>query len=72
MPVLPPKEPKTKDTINSGVLFPKWLHERISQIAHERGYSRNEVIIHFLKWALQEHEREEQIAATQAEKAKKK
>lgn len=74
-PVLPPKEQKPKENVNSGVVFPKWLHERIGEIATERGYSRNEVIIFFLKWALQEHEREtagSAAAPTTAEKPARK
>jgi hypothetical protein len=62
-PVLPPKEQKANDTVSSGVVFPKDLHTRIGEIAKERGYSRNEVIVHFLRWALAEHEREEKAQA---------
>lgn len=58
-PVLPPRDDKPEGTKSSGVVFPLWLFDRLTQIAKERRYSRNEVIIRFLSWALQEHEREE-------------
>lgn len=52
--------------MGKSVYLPKSLWERLSAIAADsarddpdgRGYSRNEVIVHFLKWACDEHERE--------------
>lgn len=64
-PILPPKQqPELK---GSSVYLPDAMWERLSEIADlskteagpkVKGYSRNEVIIHFLQWAIEEWERE--------------
>lgn len=69
-PILPPKG-GTKLTGSTVYLSPEaW--EKLKEIADQtkaedgKGYSRNEVIIHFLEWAMREYEKERQ-----AEKVKK-
>ena len=62
--ILPPKrEPKTR---GSTVHLPDDVWERLDEIAEETraddpngaGYSRNEVIAHFIRWAMREYETE--------------
>lgn len=62
-PILPPKE--DEELVPRTAYLPARMWERLSEIADEtkaagpkKGYSRNEVIIHFLNWALVEYERE--------------
>jgi metal-responsive CopG/Arc/MetJ family transcriptional regulator len=33
--------------------------ERLDSIAEAEGYSRNEVVAHFLRWAIQQYEKEQ-------------
>lgn len=63
-PILPPKgEPKL---VGRSVYLSEEMWDRLTAIAdetkkedpHEKGYSRNEVIIHFLEWAIREYEAE--------------
>ena len=63
MPILPPKGDKTR---GSSVYLTDATWERLTEIAeqsksedpHGKGYSRNEVIQHFLDWAIREYESE--------------
>lgn len=55
--ILPPKE-NEKDTVQFSVTFPRSVVNRLDAIALEEGYSRGGVVLHFVKWALEEFERE--------------
>lgn len=64
-PVLPPKE--DEEMVGKSAYLPKSIWTRLGEIAEEtkaddptgKGYSRNEVMIHFLRWAIREHETEQ-------------
>jgi len=64
VPILPPKD--EPELMASTVYLPEETWERLKQIAAEtraedpkgKGYNRNEVIMHFLGWAISEYERE--------------
>jgi metal-responsive CopG/Arc/MetJ family transcriptional regulator len=55
--ILPPRE-KEGEQVATGVRLPKTLLDRLDEIGESENYSRNEVILHFLKWALEEYEAE--------------
>jgi hypothetical protein len=63
-PILPPKE--DEEMVGKSAYLPKSIWTRLAEIAEEtksedpmkRGYSRNEVMIHFLRWAIREHDAE--------------
>lgn len=55
--ILPPRD-KESETVGTGVRLPKSLLARLDEIADDENYSRNEVIAHFLKWALEQYETE--------------
>lgn len=52
--VLPPKT----ELSSTGIRVPKALLKRLEEIAGMEDYSRNEVILYFLEWALKEYEKE--------------
>lgn len=54
--MLPPQDPRDFDTDNTSIQIPKWLKKRLDEIADREKYSRNRVIVYFLKWALQQYE----------------
>lgn len=56
--VLTPRDPRDKELRGTSVQLPVWLVTRLDEIAESDGYSRNEVVIHFLKWALEQYETE--------------
>lgn len=59
MPILPPKGDSQK-TVPLTITLPRWMQERLDQLAVSRGYrSRSEVIARLLEWSFQELEREE-------------
>lgn len=66
MAILPPKDPTQKAVVTS-VSMPKWMHERLTDLAAQRGYKLNGVVTRLLEWALQEIEREEKLAAAREE-----
>jgi hypothetical protein len=53
--VLPPREKEGKQT-QTGVRMPEALLQRLQEVADAENYSRNEVIVYFLKWALGAYE----------------
>lgn len=55
--ILPPRE-KEGEQMATGIRVPKALLERLDEIADAENYSRNEVIAHFLKWAVEQYEAE--------------
>lgn len=55
--VLPPREKDGKQ-VNSGIRMPEDLLGRLQEIADAENYSRNEVIVYFLKWAVKAYEAE--------------
>lgn len=57
MGVLPPREKEGK-RVNTGVSLPEDLLRRLDEVAELENYSRNEVVMHFLRWALVEYEKE--------------
>lgn len=63
-PVLPPKETGEK-IAQTPLRLPASILARVDEIAEDEDYSRNEVLVHFVRWALGEYERE-QLAAAQA------
>jgi hypothetical protein len=56
-PILPPRGPAGPFT-QATIRLPKPLLELIERIAEEEGYSRNEVVQHFLQYAITEFQRE--------------
>lgn len=65
-PVLPPK--KLRELKGSSIYLPVELWEKITEIVRaseeeagpgEKGYNRNEVIIHLIQWATEEWDREQ-------------
>lgn len=56
-PILPPKGP-AGPFVPTTVRLPKPLLDLIEQIAEEEGYSRNEVVMHFLQFAVAAFQRE--------------
>ncbi|CAM4195948.1 hypothetical protein G4177_06320 [Corallococcus sp. ZKHCc1 1396] len=62
-PVLPPPE-EDGELVNSGLQLPKFLNDRLKEIAAQRGKSRNWVAKHFLLWALKQYEQEEGSVAS--------
>lgn len=55
--ILPPAEGKTKQV---SLRIPEKLLERIERISKSTGHERAEVCIHFLRWATQEWELEQE------------
>lgn len=62
-PILPPKE--DEKPVGRTVYLPERLWSRLTEIGEDtkktdpkKGYSRNEVILHFLEWACREYELE--------------
>lgn len=55
MPVLQPRDPRDKDKTQFGIQVPKWLNAELQAVADSEGYSRNELVVEFLKWALKQH-----------------
>jgi metal-responsive CopG/Arc/MetJ family transcriptional regulator len=53
--ILPPAE---GETTQFGIRAPISLVERLDAVAKESGHSRTDVVLHFLRWALQEYESE--------------
>lgn len=55
--------PPPEATTRSSVVLPDWMWERLAAIASEhkhtetRRYTRDEIIRHFLDWAIQEYGR---------------
>lgn len=59
MTVIPPRERKKGETIAQTPLrLPADMLRRVDEIADAEGYSRNEVLVLFVTWALAQHERE--------------
>ena len=58
MPVLPPRDPRDADVRSSGIMLPNCLWEELADIARLEGYSRNEVIAHFIRWSLAQYRAE--------------
>jgi predicted DNA-binding protein len=52
--ILPPKE--FGEAVTTSLRMPKGMMARLDAVAQESGYTRTEVILHFLKWALEEYE----------------
>lgn len=44
----------TGEAVSTSVRLPKDMVESLDKIASDRGYSRNEVVIAFLEWAIRE------------------
>lgn len=55
--ILPPKDPEG-ELVATSLRIPEALVKRLDVVAKESSYSRTEVILHFLRWALQEYEAE--------------
>lgn len=55
--ILPPKE-NEKDFEAFSVRLPKSLVRGLEAVSEESGHSRNQVVIHFLKWAMTEYANE--------------
>lgn len=55
--ILPPKDAEG-EIIPTSLRFPRGLLAKLDVVARESGYSRTEVITHFVRWALQEYEME--------------
>lgn len=53
--ILPPPE---GEAVGTSIRVPKAMLKRIDDVAEESGHSRTDVILHFLRWALQEYELE--------------
>lgn len=58
MGLIPPK-PKPEETATSTVRLAKAMIAKLDEIAAALGYSRNEVIVLFLQWAITEHEKDD-------------
>lgn len=56
--ILPPRT--TEEMLTTSLRMPKRLYEAIGAIAKEEGYTRTEVMLHFMEWGLVEHHREQQ------------
>jgi hypothetical protein len=65
MTVLPPKEEGTLEP--AAFRLPKSLIKELDEIAEESNWSKNQVVIHFLRWARDEY-RKERAAEAAAKK----
>lgn len=54
LPVLTPKE----DLVGRTVRLPQSLWDQLDRIADEANYSRNEVHVKFIEWAVKQYEEE--------------
>lgn len=55
--ILPPKE-QEGDLIPTSLRIPSVILKKLDAISKESGYIRTEVMLHFLRWAIQEYEAE--------------
>jgi predicted DNA-binding protein len=55
--ILPPKQDEG-ELVTTSLRMPRVMIERLDSIAKESGYSRTEVMLHFVRWAIQEYEAE--------------
>lgn len=56
--ILPPKE-KTEAMITTSLRAPRALLKELNDIADAEGRSRNDVMLHFWTWAIQEYRAEQ-------------
>lgn len=52
LPVLEERDPRDFDTVNTSLTIPKWIRERIEELAEQKGYSRSELLTRLLKFGL--------------------
>lgn len=51
-PWVPAKDPRDLELVNTSVTIPKWIRDRVGELAEEKGYSRAELLTLLLKFAL--------------------
>lgn len=61
MTVLPPKEEGT--LVSASFRLPQSLIDELEEIAEESHWSKNQVAIHFLRWARDEYRKEKAAEA---------
>lgn len=54
--ILPPKE--DQEMVTTSLRMPRALIAELEAVAEESGYTRSDVIVHFVRWALDEYKRE--------------
>lgn len=59
--ILPPKEDEGPP-VTTSLRIPQKLVQAIDEIGQSTGYSRTEVVNHFLRWAVREYRAEQQAA----------
>lgn len=57
--ILPPKEDEG-EPLSTSLRIPKAILGRIDAVAKASNYTRTEVILHFLRWALEEYDAEQE------------
>jgi len=55
--ILPPKE-RGEELVTTSFRCPESILKKVDRIAADSGYSRNEVLVHFVNWATREYEEE--------------
>lgn len=57
-PVLPPKQ-RDQPLVSTSVRLPKDLIDALDEIAGATDYSRNDVVLHFLRWAVDAYKKQQ-------------